>query len=363
MLRARFGAVLLSLIGGLLLPPLPAVTPSARGQVPAPAGVSEIEGKVFSQWLSDLRHADPAVRERACVIVCMFPAAANNHELVKALIERLKFDLDAGPRVKAVMALGNIALRQEDHRDVVSALTAGVTDPQAVVRHHSALLLPRFGDESRSATLALLTKCHDPVSYEIRRACLEALIVAGRDPKGGPPDARVVGAMIKAITDTSASVRLAAAVGLGAIGKTTDPQLAPLVDEALKKLILDNRDRSVTIWAHVSQMSLDNKLVDKGIKSLAAFLKNADPNVRVQALRALGSLGDKSKPMVPQMLDGLLDKDQNVVFATCVALVQMEAGGPAVTNALDACGARKDLLEVTKLALQQTQDRVKKFKP
>ena len=63
------------------------------------------------------------------------------------------------------------------------------------------------------------------------------------------------------------------------------------------------------------------------------------------------------------MLEGLQDKDQNVIVTTCIVLVQMQAGGPAVVNAVEACLTRKDIGEVAKLALQQTQEQVKKFKP
>src|SRR5262245_26724752 len=83
------------------------------GTPPAPPPVTEIDGRTISLWLADLKSPDASVRERAIMVLPQLSTAHNNSEVVKALIDRFN-DPDAGPRTKAIMALGMLEIRPDD---------------------------------------------------------------------------------------------------------------------------------------------------------------------------------------------------------------------------------------------------------
>src|SRR4051812_24020294 len=99
-------------------------TPFSR---PAAAQVSEVGGKTLSQWIADLNHQDPSVREEAIRAVTQFGSEASR--AVPQLIARLR-DVDASPRAKAALALSIIEVPKSDVPRVVQALAQRVQEDQ-----------------------------------------------------------------------------------------------------------------------------------------------------------------------------------------------------------------------------------------
>jgi len=337
--------------------PLPGQTrqtavPPPPGQAAQPAAqvVGELEGKTLAQWTQDLKHADPSVREHALVALAYFGPPAGAPEIISLVIDRTK-DIDASPKVRAVIILSMyLEIRPTDVSRVVNALTARLDDQQSQVRYYAAVGLHRFGEESRSAIAALAKYSDDQTTFEIRKMCLSALALAGQNGKAAP-DVRAVSAMVKAAKDHNGEVRLEVAMGLGMLGKTGDRNLAPLVDQVLRNLGRDS-DKRVAVWAHVSQMALDNKVNDVAVLDIAHQLRAHDMMVRLHASRALGAMGPKAKVALDSLLNALDDREPTVVQSVIYTLVQMEDRSPKVLTALADLGQRKEAPEAVRQAAQ-----------
>lgn len=281
--------------------------------------VAEVGGKSLKQWMDELKHADPSVREEAIRALTLFgPEAARAVPLV---VERLQ-DGDSSPRVKAVIALNMLEIHKEDVPRVVAALGQRLlNDNQSVVRYQAATTLQRFGEDARGAQAGLAKGVTDPATWEIRHACVIALRKAGRDPKGGP-NHMVERALLEAIRDPTFQVRLEAVMALGALGVPDDPALLLTVVKGLQERLID-RDPTVKIWAHVALMALD-KVSDTSVQAVIKFLKHNELKVRVHAARGLGAMGAKGKAAIPALIAALQDKEVPAVAAAGWALGQMD---------------------------------------
>jgi len=301
--------------------------------------VTEVEGKSLSQWIVDLKNPDASLREHAISVLPLFGASAGSSDIITLLLDRCQ-DRDASPRIRAVMALNTLEIRQTDVPRVVTALMTRLnTDEQAIIRYYAVLGLLRFGEDSRPAIGALATNSQSIATWEIRRACLACLTLCGRTAKG-TPDPRATGAFITGSKDATAEVRLEAAMGLGMTGKTTDEKLALPADQALQHLTKD-KDRRVAIWAQVSQMALHG-VNDAALASVASSLRANEVVVRVHACRAIGAMGKSAKSLQGKLMDALNDKDINVQYAAIMALAGMEDRAPSVLSALKDISDRKD---------------------
>src|SRR5262249_53955850 len=67
-------------------------------------GPKDFMSQSLNQWMLDLRHADPSVRDKAIRAIVQFGPAAR--EAVPALVDQTYNMQDGDPRVRAVIALG-----------------------------------------------------------------------------------------------------------------------------------------------------------------------------------------------------------------------------------------------------------------
>jgi HEAT repeat protein len=295
---------------------------------------NEIGGKTYEQWKADLSHADPSVRAAAIEVIPAFREKAM--DAVPLLVDRTR-DKDASPRVKAVLALKFMGIRGTDRSRVVKALGERIaSDTQAIVRYEAARALLRFGADGRDVVGDLVHGVGDGSTWELRHACIMALIVAGVDPKKGP-DSRVIDALIlrtKVFNEPTAQVRLEAIIALGAMGRPQDPTKLKMVVGAIKE-----HERSgnipIRIWAHVSLMALEDKVDKKYLELIAGYLKDRERDIRVQAVTALAALQSKAEDYLPNVLEMLRrEKDVQVLSAACNALGHMGNKGTKVLQAL-----------------------------
>ncbi|HWG45733.1 MAG TPA: HEAT repeat domain-containing protein [Gemmataceae bacterium] len=307
---------------------------------------NKIGGKTYDEWKKDLEHKDPSVRSNTIRVIPSFGVKAES--AVPILVARTH-DQDASCRVKAVIAFQFMAIRGTDRVRVVKALGERISsDPQAIVRYEAAKALRRFGPDGREVVADLVRGVGDSGTYELREACIIALIVAGVDPTKGP-DVRVTDALIlrsKAGIEPTTQVRLEAIIALGAMGRPQDPKKLAQVFGALKQNFL-SPNKIIKIWAHVSVMALEDKVDKTYLKTIADYLKDPERDIRVQAVTALGALKDKAQDYLPDMLKLFRAReDSEVVIAASQALGHMGNKGPRVLQALINQTEKTDVKDV-----------------
>ena len=332
----------------------PISTPST---IATPPVVTEVGGKTLAQWIRDLeQRLDPSDREEAIRAIALFGPAAS--EAVPELVKRLH-DSDASPRCKAVIALGFIKINDKDRPRVVEALgTVVAEDSQAMVRYAAAVSLGELGADAKGALGGLLHAAEDQSSWEIRRVAIAALATAGQTPNG--PDPRATHALLVALLDRAAQVRLTAVMALGQMGRPADPVLLVRVVNTVRAMDND-KDKTVGVWAHLSMMALD-KLDDADMAFLEKCTKPGElERVRVNAVRAIGVVGTKSKQAVPLLIDLLSDEAVDVQGTACQALGNLgKDAPPEAEKRLTDLSQGKDTKEPIKQAAQAALDAIKK---
>jgi HEAT repeat protein len=309
-------------------------------QTPAPAEIYEIDGKKIQNWIDDTRSEDPSVRERAIRAIVHFGPGAT--KAVPYLVDRCT-DPEASPRLRAVMALTVVDIRDSDRNKVIDALakrlevnavTKQFEDPQGIVRYHAAVALNRFGEEAKSAIPGLINAVGDRSSFETRKAAIAALRQIARDAKNGP-DSRATHAILERIVpgvEPAADVRLEAILSLGYMGRPADKGLLTKVEGALKTCA-QGQHKPIAIWAIVSQMAL-GEITKEQLDKIAKFVTTTDVDTRIHAARALGSVGPKARPYVGLLIEMLNDKDFDIYAAGCVSLMSMGEPGEDAVKAL-----------------------------
>jgi HEAT repeat protein len=308
--RASFAALCLFLL----------VAPAHSQAIP-----QEIGGKTYEQWKTDLTNLDAKVRAEALTILPQFREKAL--DAVPIVVDRTR-DADAPVRIRAVFALKRMGIRGADRESVVKALGQRVShDTHSAVRYEAARALPRFGADVRDVAGDLIQGMAEVDSWELREACIQALITAGTDDKYGPPS-RVTDELLRRLdpqVEKASRVRLQAVIALGVLGPPRDPKkLSKAIDALHSPAIMDDSSKVIRIWSRASLMSLRNKANDKDLKLIVGYLKDEDRNIRVQAVSALGMLQSKADKYVPDMLRLLqTEEDPAVLLVACGALAAM----------------------------------------
>jgi HEAT repeat protein len=319
-----------------------------------PTYISEVGGRTFDQWKTDLRNPDPSVRAAAIIAILGFGSRAA--DALPLLLERC-LDRDGSPRVKAVIALTLMEIPEKDIPKVIDALARRLDeDTQSIIRYQAAVALDRFADHDSAprAVGALIKGASDQAAWEIRRICVTCLRRCGVDKMTGP-EPRVTSVLMRSLSDPAARVRLEAAFALGSQGRPPDNIVAGQVERALLTVIRD-RDKSVALWAQVSLMALADKVTYTQLEKLAEGMQNTEARMRAQTVRALGALGDRAKPVVHLVVAALKDKEKEVVYEACISLAGIGDKGPKVMEALTALSKDKEmeepLRETAKMALE-----------
>jgi HEAT repeat protein len=313
--------------------------------------VKEVGGRSLERWMADAIHDDPSIRAQALTNIPLFGDAAVT--AVPTVLTRMH-DGDASPRVKAVMALSVMAIRERDIPKVVEALgqrLAGAPptirpDSQAIVRYQAAQTLRRFPQDLHELVPVLARGAVDRDAWEIRHTCVVLLRQAGWTKEKGP-DPAATRALLAALDDHASQVKLEAIMGLGAMGRPPEPMLYARVVSALKPFArLTNSpsmaSRLLALWAHVSLMALDEKVTDTALDHIVKFYVNAkEREMRVQGLTALGAMGTKAHSRIKDVLYHLDDPEPAVVVAACTTLSRMEDNAPENIEALIRVTRRK----------------------
>jgi hypothetical protein len=117
------------------------------------------------------------------------------------------------------------------------------------------------------------------------------------------------------------------------MGRSADPQMQASVVAALQQQ-LNQRDKILALWSHVSLMALDDKVSEQSLAAILKLIKSPERDVRLQVLLALGAMGPKAKAGLPEVLGCLDDQEPAVVAAACAVLPRLGDTGNRIIQAL-----------------------------
>jgi HEAT repeat protein len=343
-MRVVGGALLLGLVllaqGGSAQPPRKQSTPATSRDSPGSLSPEKVAGKTLEQWIKDLSNEDASIRTQAVMALPEFGDRA--HKAVPELLKRLN-DADVSPRSRAVMVLRVIAVAEKDVPKVVSALAARIQssnhtrDAQASVRYEAIVTLRRFLGDAQPAIPALIAGTLDTKSWELRYISVQLLWRVGLKGKDGP-DPRVTKALLNLLTvEKTYLVRLETIQGLGAMGRPDSPELLAKVVAVLNSCARtqNTQNKPLALWAFAGLVAMqDGPASKKSLEALAKFLKSDTLELKVQAVQAIGHLGERAKNKLPAVLEMLNDQEPVAVQAACSALGWMRDKGDRVVDAL-----------------------------
>jgi HEAT repeat protein len=288
-----------------------------------------LAGKNLTQWIREFQDRDPSIRENALRAVPHF--GLEGRKALPGLIEELH-STDSGIRANAANAVGVLGLDEKNLKAGVTGLTRLLKDSQAVVRFQAATALGQIGPAANDALPTLASVGKDSTSWEIRKAVAFALGAVGQDRNG--PDTRAVTALVTALGDAAAPVRLEAVKALLRLGPPAQTLAKKSAIQGLQRLFTD-RDDTIIIWARVAVMRLD-QVSETYLSGIAQYLKNGDAALRTEAATALGTIGLAAKAHVTDLQEAI-DKEKEapgVVLTSLWALTQMGDGGKKVLTKL-----------------------------
>lgn len=298
---------------------------------------SSVGGKRLEEWKQELANEDASKRAQAILAIMQFGDEAAS--CVPALIERLQ-DRDVSPRARALLALRTIAIQEKDVDAIVKAIGQRLLpqqETQAVIRYEATISLRRYIDDGQPAIPSLITATMDKSSWEIRNNAVSLLwrigIAMGKE--GSPPDARIVEALLAALRfEKTYQVKLEIIQGIGALGRPTNPALLSKVISELT-LCAGHKNRPLAIWAYAGLVALQDATAgEQSLNTLSKFLRNENLETRIQATLAIGTLGEKAKKKLPNILAMLKDKEPYAVKAAAAALGSIGDKSPDTISAL-----------------------------
>lgn len=252
--------------------------------------------KAIESLLKAAADANPNVRVAALRAL----ADLGNDKATDSIKEMLKSDPHAGVRSAAAAGLGGIG-----GQAAVDSLINALDDPDPGVRNAAAAALGKTGDAGALPRLREILKDDDPLVrmgavLGIARiggnSAVEPLIeVLKGDPNGGIRCCaamelgesgvnRALEVLIATLEDADPVVRFGASVALGDIGDAS-------AVNPLSKLKAHSADRSVLLGATYGLFKLTDD--PSAIDFIVGALRDEDVNVRANAVKLLGKMGDK----------------------------------------------------------------------
>ena len=287
---------------------------------PAPSKSSSESAVLLVTTLSD-----PAVKVRLAATEAL--GGLGDTIAVRALIDVLKRDTDAGVRRAAAWSLGELS----DARAIPALSDALRTDTDAEVRRNAAHALGEIEDARATPALSEVLRRDKDVS--VRRAIVEAL--------SSIEDPASAAALYPVLKDTDPDMRRAAVEALGSIENVES------VDEILP--LVRDESKEVRRAAVDALGSLEDK---RALPALARALGDTDVEVRRAAADAIGSL-DEVHSAPPELIRALRDEDPEVRRNAVNALSSID--DPAGVAPLAALIKDQDV-EIRRAAVEALED-------
>jgi HEAT repeat protein len=347
---------------------------------------TEINGKDLAAVMKELEDPDPSIRLDAARVLPGFgPAAHKDTKLAKLLIKRMRAQVETDPGVRSAVfaAVGMIQFEHADDLKEALRLLAEIVDtnlPSSMTRMNAIQALALFGPKGEPAVTKLTGVAMTDPAFETRRSIAAALGQVGYSELGGP-NLRALTALATLTRDPSAAVRMAALQSLLRLGPPWDgvkkaaKDPTPPVDakaagdilKLIKARVGDSKakppvhglekDKHVEIWARLVLIQFDpRELNDDNLDALAQHLSGAAPDVKAQALHALGVLGEAAGAKVKDVVRVMEDKDAPypLTLASIQTLGHMGAGAKPALPSL------KKLLDDKKKPLADKMQEIKK---
>ena len=294
----------------------------------------EYAGRRGSEWAQLLRSdSSPRKRKAAVVALGQLWKEGKYFQSLPSISLALQQDPNAEVRVQAAIILGQLSkedlTRNDSAKPVVSQLvTALLAEKDSTVRRETAIALGRFGNLSKPGVLAISNTLKDS-EPSTRAAAAEALGRIG-------PDARSsASSLMPLLTDSDRNVQRLAVFALARIAPEDVNSVGASLSEVLKGEKEADMRRELVValgllgdHSEAAALALTSVLMDtdaefrrEAARSLArfgleiqpaaqalltAFQSDADKNVRIDALRALGTgLGERMQNHISLMTSRL----------------------------------------------------------
>lgn len=256
---------------------------------------------------------------------------------IKAIDELAKRGAEAKPAVGAlIMAVASKDLEVRWHAirtlgeigkgavDAVPSLEKGLTDKEPFIRGYSAYALGRIGKASDAAIQQLAKNAFDKEAL-VRRASLRAM------QQLDPPETLVLEVVERILKEGDLTVIMAAMHSLAEQGKEGVPRIQKALQEFLKRdpATLAPDDGKLPYYASMVLASIGPDAA-AAVPELTEIIKRSqmDPDVRLQAILALGEIGEASKPAAGVLVEVLkTDKFEHVRYAAAYTLGILKVNG------------------------------------
>jgi HEAT repeat protein len=204
---------------------------------------------------------------------------------LKEMIGALK-SADESARIAAI---DRLAAQGEKAADAVKPLSALLGDKSTAVRAHAAMALGQIGVPSKSAAPALVALLKDS-DDTVRRQAVKALVAI----RPGPQVMLPLFVKIMENADPAVQMRI-----LHAVSEAREAAVPGLIN-ALK-------NDKVAYWACIVLRDI-GPAAKQAVPALIETLKNPRPDVRREAVLALGAMNDAAEPATAQIAEMLSDE-------------------------------------------------------
>jgi hypothetical protein len=353
-----------------------------------------VMGKDLEFWVKEMRESkDASTRDQAIRMLPQFGPDARK-VAGPSLLYAMTKDRDINVKLTAISHVPVLGFDDANMTPGLNALVA-MLDPSNLQPNHTkyeaVMALANCGPFARQRTpvVAALVKyaCRDASSWQLRKAAAFALGRLGQPmptpekkdapppkeiekdkskikgkpkplPESPPEDApdsasvKALLAMLDPVLEHSHLVRREAINSLMLLGPPHDEATWKELRAALKKPLwgMQDTDPNIALWSHVVFIQSEIKIIppnDPNLKALGAHLSSKDVGLKVEALQAMGILGDTAKPYLQDVIafataidpklkiDEIKPDDLSIALAAIWVLSQMPSEKPTVIPVLD----------------------------
>jgi HEAT repeat protein len=286
-----------------------------------------IQGKNLDAWVKEMRESpDASSREQAIRTVPLFGPSA-----IKAasgnLLSAIKNEKDANVRLAAVQAVPILGFDKPD-------IEAGLTSMTNIIKPSSG-----FDRHFRMETIVALAACgpiakraipdiasgalKDSNSWQMRKTAAFALGRLGqpmKEDEGPDPAAVVPLAKVLELGPQGEPSHLVRKEIISALILLGPPHVeaAWRAERTGLTTAMKDHDHIVIIWAHVAFIRTEQELIkanDPHLAAVAKYLSHHEPTIRLEAIQAIGSIGNEAKSKWQEVSD-IVDKAAGTVAKT-----------------------------------------------